>query len=493
VAGGLILPGLRVAGGRRELDAGDGINRQLLAFYPMDEAGGDRLEDISAFRRAGIIQGAKTRVVSHAGRATQFDGTQGNHGLLRSGRIISGRPSWSIVAWVRTTHSNAGGGRAVYAERAASGNDIVKLNTLPVDFPNKGYSVIRDTAGTLLNQTPRTTSNVNDGNWHLLVLTKSNSVISIYFDRNLEGTDTWVGSDVFTNSGVESRVGSDVADLNSGFLGGIFGLRLLARALTAREVWRLGSDPWAGTIDTAERLFHAVRLAGASGATYNDTITDAATGADTSASALTTAGSTTDATTAADASASAHVAAASVTDLATVGEAVASALVAPAALSDTATAADVLATTLATSPAISDAATAADSTIGTVAAVTYDEAISDEAAAAEIVAAALAMPASVADAATGADALAALLATSAILVDAATLAEALATTLATSPILTDSVAAGDSAFTSGQAVAVPASRTYRLPTAPRRHALAAESRTYRLRAAPRRYTVPPEA
>lgn len=263
-----------------------------------------------------------------------------------------------------------------------------------------------------------------------------------------------------------------------------------ARQWSADEHLLFHLDPY-GVLEEAPRwYFRGLVIAGA---TYNDTITDAATGADTSASALTTAGSTTDAATAADTSASAHVAAASVTDLATVGEAVASALVAPAALSDTATAADVLATTLATSPVISDAATAADSTTGTVAAVTYDEAISDEAAAAEIVAAALAMPASVADAATGADALAALLATSAILVDAATLAEALATTLATSPILTDSVAAGDSVFTSGQAVAVPASRTYRLPTAPRRHALAAESRTYRLRAAPRRYTVPPEA
>jgi len=234
----------------------------------------------------------------------------------------------------------------------------------------------------------------------------------------------------------------------------------------------------------------------ASGATYNDTISDATTAADATASALTIAGAIIDPATAADASAAAHVAVSSITDAATAGEATAAALVglasvtdaatggdataaalvAAASASDATTAADTTASAWTGAASVSDAATATDAAAGALGAVTYNETISDSATAADSLGAALAVTATISDGLNTLDALAALLAASDIVVDAVAASDGLAAAWTAMASVSDTLAVGDLARIGAEFLAATPERTVTWPYAARAATWIAESR-----------------
>lgn len=334
-------------------------------------------------------------------------------------------------------------------------------------IPNAGWAVA-------------TSSTYADGVEHAIAVTWDGTTLRFYRDGRADGSTTsFAGPGTYTGAWM---LADAVAATVQAF-------RLYDRALSASEVARVAADPWAGMVWRPSRwLFEPT-----SGGTYNDTIADAATAADSFTTTRVAASSLTDSAASADTVAAANTTAASTTDAATAAETLATALTTAGSLSDAATAADTQAPTLTAAGTVSDSAAAADATTGNLGAQTYNSSVTDAATASEVVAAGLIVPATLADAVTAARTLATALAAGGAISDSAAGADAAASTRTTSASLADTVAVGDLAYLTGVVVITPAARTYRLPAAPRRHILAAELRSYRLPAEPRRYTAPPEA
>jgi len=266
-----------------------------------------------------------------------------------------------------------------------------------------------------------------------------------------------------------------------------------ARQWTADEHLLFHLEPYAA-IEEAPRWYFGGGAA--SGTTYNDTISDATTAADATASALTIAGAISEPATAADAAAPAHVAvssiadaatageataaalvaSASVTDAATGGDATAAALVAAASASDATTAADTTASAWTGAASVSDAATATDAAVGALGAVTYNETISDSATAGDSLGAALAVTATISDGLNTLDALAALLAASDIVVDAVAASDGLAAAWTAMASVSDTLAVGDLARIGAEFLAATPERTVTWPYAARAATWIAESR-----------------
>lgn len=143
----------------------------------------------------------------------KFDGSD-DYLLCRNDAILIRNSEWTIAAVVRTTSSS--GDRAVYCERGASGNDILKLD---VTASGNVRIVYRDDAGTLLF--PDAGPAINDGKWHTIWFSRKGTNIYKAIDgRQEQLTYTWLGTDTFTNA-VESRIGGDVADGTAYFNGDI--------------------------------------------------------------------------------------------------------------------------------------------------------------------------------------------------------------------------------------------------------------------------------
>lgn len=196
--------------------------------------------------------------------------------------------------------------------------------------------------------------------------------------------------------------------------------------------------------------------------TYNDTISDAVTAADSVAAALTTSGSVSDAATGADSLSVALTARPALADAATAADSTAAALTARPTITDTATGADTSAAALTANAAISDPVTAGDAMVGgkltsdpitdTVAgadslavALTARPATSDAVAGADSQAAALTARPALSDSVTAGDTIAPALTTAATTADAATAADAVAGVKVTSATLSDGATAGEAA------------------------------------------------
>lgn len=164
------------------------------------------------------------RDVNWYGTALKFDGSQ-NYVLVKSGRILSGLTNWWIdITFKRANTSINSSGEALYAERAGSGNDILKVDLFG-DSGNIGKVGLtyRDTAGTLTQI--RTTTTYNDGVTHRMTISKIGTAIVITVD-GVQTPGTLTAGDTFTNSGVESRIGSDRGDGGAYFEGIIDDLQL---------------------------------------------------------------------------------------------------------------------------------------------------------------------------------------------------------------------------------------------------------------------------
>ncbi len=236
------MPGAKA---RLRLDGADPINRGLLRYFPLDEGAGP-LRDISAYRRGGATVGATTRPVTSRGRALGVS-TGSNYGSVSTGPVVAGLVNWTIALQIQVASGfNATDGAAFYCERAASGNDILKMEGLGGGAgANKAFFTLRNDAGTLLQGFG--TVVINDGLWHDLVLVKRGTSIIYYVDGKADINSTWSGADTFTDAN-RSTLGVDLVASGTAFTtGNMRGLRLYSRALLPQEVQRLRADPWAGT------------------------------------------------------------------------------------------------------------------------------------------------------------------------------------------------------------------------------------------------------
>jgi len=208
----------------------------------------DRLY-IPAFRQADLISGARRltanaspgTTLTYAGPAATFTGGSGFS--AGSGAFLGGRAAWSICALVQTATPTSGSGGTVYCERAASGNDIVKLHISQTT--GSAACAYQNDAGSLVNQTAGSPS-VTDGLVHMMACTYDGTNVASYVDRALVQTTSWPGANNnFTNGALQQTIGYDVADATGPFAGSIIAIWLYQRALTAAQIATLTDAPFA--------------------------------------------------------------------------------------------------------------------------------------------------------------------------------------------------------------------------------------------------------
>lgn len=174
---------------------------------------------------AGALQDGDTAMTLNA---------SSKYALVKAGRILSGLPSATILAWA-SSGALVGIDAAVYCERGAAGNDIWKLEL--VATTGRPRLVIRNDAGTLQLMGATTGTYANNG-FHQFVVTKSGTAINVYADGVLLNAFTQTPTDTFTDT-VSSRIGSDQADAAAAFPGTIDEVAVWTRALSLTEIERV--------------------------------------------------------------------------------------------------------------------------------------------------------------------------------------------------------------------------------------------------------------
>ena len=195
--------------------------------------------------RNGYLSGITAEFSGGAfGPGLRFSG--GTEAVLKgSGPIAGGLSNWTIIAGIQTTAATSPSGRPVYSERAASGFDILNLQTM-VDSVGTNQVVLtyRNDAGTLYRLAGSKV--LNDGRVHQVIITKggleaatSSRGFHNYTDGALDDafeSGSVPTNDNFTDAGVETWVGGDKGDATAQFEGIINYIFVLGTALPVEPI-----------------------------------------------------------------------------------------------------------------------------------------------------------------------------------------------------------------------------------------------------------------
>lgn len=139
-----------------------------------------------------------------------------------SSPILSGQANWTISAWIKDSATFQGFGRAIYTERAASGNDILKLDSTDNTSTQNAFITYRNSSGTLTQI--RGTRVINDNLWHQVVAVLNSGTFTLFVDGTVDVTGARNGNDTLTDASKDSRIGND--PVSAQFIGIIDEMRI---------------------------------------------------------------------------------------------------------------------------------------------------------------------------------------------------------------------------------------------------------------------------
>ena len=161
--------------------------------------------------------------------ATGIQNVSDNHYINFGTGMLSGDGEFSIMMWINTT-SSAISHILQKRDSSINGEYIVEL---------KNNGKIRFwTYGGGYKWTVTSSSAVNDGNWHHLVLVQKNNGGQMYLDGSLEQTDNSSGK-VNLGLTLKTYMGGDLRDYNRYYSGKVDDFRIYSRALSASEIQTL--------------------------------------------------------------------------------------------------------------------------------------------------------------------------------------------------------------------------------------------------------------
>lgn len=340
------------------LDAGDSINRGLEFWYPINEPTGDFLRDISPQQRHARQSvggaGQYARPVTPIGRTLQQ---------------IGGAYKYFSVdgySWPADSTISASWWQYVPTGQQLGVFYFQGINAISADFPY-GTDIFW-CYGTEAGRLTLSYSSFFDKWVHFVATSDRARRSCVYANGVLFGSGTVGGSLPSSYTPLQIGLASTSAHISN--------LRVWRnRIITPGEAARLYREPWAGTLPGNLRSRRTFRSSG--GTTYNDTIADAVTGAESFATRLVAVGTISDAATAAESNATAMTMRSALSDAVTAAEASAASQVMPNPITDDVIGGEAFGTTAVFNSALSDGATASDSVEGSVS-TTYNEAIADD-------------------------------------------------------------------------------------------------------------------
>lgn len=215
------------------------LTDNLVSYYKFDENTGTSVADATGTNN-GTFNGSGTLwasgIINSGGN---FVNTNSNYVLCKSGKILAGQSSWTITAWIKSSAANNGNGVVIYCERASSGNDIFKMQINQSSPWNDLELVLRDDAGSL-QFFNNSTDVIKDGTFHFCAITNSSGTLQAYVDGSADGASAaQTPSNTYTNSGIESRIGTDAGDSGANYTGVTDEVGLWTRALSSTEISEL--------------------------------------------------------------------------------------------------------------------------------------------------------------------------------------------------------------------------------------------------------------
>jgi hypothetical protein len=223
------------------------LANQLSGLWLHNEVGGE-LEDLTGRVARSTTTGSPVATWKSGvrGPCLTFNGATSAGYKTLSGKTLAGLANSSVVAVGRTTAATASTSRALYIERASSGNDLYYLGVSNSGFAG-GFNTnaqffYRDTAGTLNNVTGAST--VNDGVARMFAVTKIGTAAVLYLNGASEATGELTASDTCSNADSATE-GGDLADTADRWQDDIFYMARWTRGLTAQEMRWLAAEPYA--------------------------------------------------------------------------------------------------------------------------------------------------------------------------------------------------------------------------------------------------------
>lgn len=193
-----------------------------VSYWRLGEASATTATDVQgvnngSYQNSSGISFAQTGATVDADTSVLLVTAGNGYVLLKSGTILATLTNASMEIWVKIT-SVPSQYPAIYAERAASGNDVWRLLLMASGEAGNVAGRLAfqhtDDAGTADTFICTGGTVVANNAWHHVVVTKSGTTLRIYVDGTLEAGSpfTITGNDTMTNSGLETRVGADAAD-----------------------------------------------------------------------------------------------------------------------------------------------------------------------------------------------------------------------------------------------------------------------------------------
>jgi hypothetical protein len=211
--------------------------------------------------RPSTKTGTVTLVDGNRGQQNYFNNAN-NYYQVGPGAILANKPSFSIMAGAQLNSSVKADGRVLYCERAASGNDILKLIQQGGDV--KLQSVYRNDAGNL--QFNGGSANIADGLQHVhsWSFNAGSSGNRIFTDGVLVGTATYGNSTTQTDA-IVPLIGGDAQDTLAWWGDYISWVAIWTRALGDDEISYLSAN-WKEMLQSRSRRVWGIATSAA--ATY---------------------------------------------------------------------------------------------------------------------------------------------------------------------------------------------------------------------------------
>ena len=199
----------------------------IVASSPPAAAGLDPLQNFETVTYTG--NGSTQKITGYIRKGAAFNGSNSAISVSATSTtpVDFSQRNYSLSFWANTTTTTQSAMLSKYGDSDSARSFITEVRSSGiVRHYERGTSTFEDTS---------TTTTINDGNWHHIVVTKSSSQTIIYID----GTPDVTNSNTFTsnNGGTEDfRIGRDNPSSPAWFNGKIDQVRIFDKALDQDDV-----------------------------------------------------------------------------------------------------------------------------------------------------------------------------------------------------------------------------------------------------------------
>jgi hypothetical protein len=165
----------------------------LVSYYKLDESSGDAIDSHGS--NDGTVNGATQGVTGKINNCYSFDGVNDN---VQINDVTTSDGTWSVSLWFNSSASDAD--KLLFDSYSSGSNRNSIRHIAGGNFEAVVYNVAYKIDDW---------SNVNDGEWHHVVVINNNSGILVYLDNDKKIDTTGTASDIGTVTAIASnRVGS---------------------------------------------------------------------------------------------------------------------------------------------------------------------------------------------------------------------------------------------------------------------------------------------